>query len=121
MSRAVALNASWSGGSIPQALGKSFHTRIPCSSQLAKNSSRLLLPTQLRIMVKFMSRCIRTAASIRSAGILRSSSSQPQLPPRTRTRTPFTLIFSGSGVLVTDVTSVHASPSSDTWIVYVFG
>lgn len=101
---------------MPHALGKSFHTRIPCSSQAAKNSSRSDVPTQLRIMVKFMSRCMRTAASIRSGGILRNSSSQPQLPPRASTRTPFTLIFNGSGVLDTDFTSVHVSASSDTWI-----
>ncbi len=106
---------------MPHALGKSFHTRMPCRSQAAKNSSRSLLPTQLRIMVKFMSRCIRTAAFMRSAGIRRSSSSQPQLPPRASTRTPLTLIFSGSGVFDTDLTSVHVSPSSDTWMVYDFG
>ena len=115
------LNASWSGGSIPHALGKSFQTSSPNSSHAAKNSSRLLHATQLRIIVKFMSRCIRTAASIRSAGIRRSSSSQPQFPPRHSTLTPFTLIFSGSGARSTDFTSVHAEPSSETWITYVFG
>lgn len=80
-----------------------------------------MLPTQLRIIVKFMSRCMRTAASIRSVGIRRSSSSQPQLPPRASTRTPFTLIFSGTGLLSTDFTSVQVSPSADTWMTYVFG
>lgn len=103
------------------AFGKSFHTSMPYASQLAKNSSLLLLPSQLRIMVKFMSRCIRTAVSIRSAGIRRSSSSQPQLPPRQKIRTPLTLIFSGSGVLSTDFTSVQVSPSSEIWTVYVLG
>ena len=40
-------------------------------------------------------------------GIRRSSSSQPQLPPRANTGTPFTLIFSGSAALSTDFTSVQ--------------
>lgn len=106
---------------MPQALGKSFHTRMPYRSQLAKNSSRSLLPSQLRIMVKFMSRCIRTAVSIRSAGIRRSSSSQPQLPPRQKTRTPLTLIFSGCGVLSTDFTSVQVCPSSEIRTTNVLG
>ncbi len=105
---------------MPHALGKSFHTRMPYRSQAAKNSSRSLLPTQLRIIVKFMSRCMRTAASMRSAGIRRSNSSQPQLPPRASTRTPLTLIRSGSGAFETDFTSRQVSSSSDTWITYVF-
>lgn len=104
---------------MPQALGKSFHTRMPYRSQAAKNSSRSLLPTQLRIIVKFMSRCMRTAASMRSGGIRRSSSSQPQLPPRASTRTPLTLIRSGRPALDTDFTSRHVLSSSDTWMTYV--
>ncbi len=79
----------------------------------------MLLPTQLRIIVKFMSRCIRTAVSMRSAGIRRSNSSQPQLPPRQNTRTPLTLIFSGAIELSTDLTSFQSVPLSETWIVYV--
>ena len=106
---------------MPHAFGKSFQTSSPNSSQAAKNSSRSLEATQLRIIVKFMSRCIRTAASIRSAGIRRSSSSKPQFPPRHSTLTPFTLIFSDSGARPTVFTSVHVEPSSETWIVYVFG
>lgn len=30
-------------------------------------------------------------------------------------------VFSGCGVFDTDLTSLHFSPSSDTWIVYDFG
>ncbi len=86
---------------------KSFQTRIPFSSQAWKNSSRVLDPIQLRIMVKFMSRCMPITARIFSGGIRRSSSSQPQLPPRQNTRTPLTLIFNGTGALLTACTSVH--------------
>ena len=57
--------------------------------------------------------------SISTIGIRRSSSSQPQLPPRQNTGTPLTLIRSGTGALSTLLTSVHADPSSETCTVKV--
>lgn len=108
-----------SGGKMASPSQKSFHTRMPFSSQAAKNSSRLLEPIQLRIMVKFMSRCMATVSSIRWGRTRRSSSSKPQLPPRHITRTPFTAICNWVPVLLTEVTSVQEEPSSQTCTVKV--
>ena len=52
---------------------------------------------------------------MRSGSMRRSSSSQPQLPPRQKTGTPLTLITRGAELL-TDFTSVHVAPSSETWM-----
>lgn len=110
---------SLSGGKIASPAQKSFHTRMPFSSQAAKNSSRLLDPTQLRIIVKFMSRCSATASAIRWGSTRRSSSSKPQLPPLASTRTPLTLICSGVPELLTFLRSVQVAPSSETCTVNV--